>query len=78
MAYVRLNVDVDIDMSEFEADELIAELDRRGKSPTNEVDHDAAKIGESAKQRQASPEVDAPQFFHGWSAVARKTVGHEG
>lgn len=42
MAYVRLNVDVDIDMSEFETDELVAELDRRRKSPTDEVDHGPA------------------------------------
>lgn len=42
MAYVRLNVDVDIDMSEFETDELVAELDRRCKSPTDEVDHGPA------------------------------------
>lgn len=38
----------------------------------------AAKIFESAKHRQVSPEFDAPQFCHDWIAVARKTVGHDG
>lgn len=37
----------------------------------------AAKIFESAKHRQVSPEFDAPQFCHDWIAVARKTVAHD-
>ena len=39
---MHLNVDVDIDMSELETDELLAEQDRRCKSPTDEVDHSPA------------------------------------
>lgn len=38
----------------------------------------AAKIFESAKHRQVSPEFDAPQFCHDWIALARKTVAHDG
>ncbi len=38
----------------------------------------AAKIFQSAKHRQVSPEFDAPQFCHDWIAVAQKTVGHDG
>ncbi|KGP03202.1 hypothetical protein JT27_00625 [Alcaligenes faecalis] len=38
----------------------------------------AAKIFESAKHRQVSPEFDAPQFCHDWIALARKTVDHDG
>lgn len=38
----------------------------------------AAKIFESAKHRQVSPEFDAPQFCQDWIAVARKTVDHDG
>lgn len=38
----------------------------------------AAKILESAKHRQVSPEFDAPQFCDDWIALARKTVGHDG
>lgn len=38
----------------------------------------AAKIFESAKHRQVSPEFYAPQFCHDWIEVARQTVGHDG
>ena len=38
----------------------------------------AAKIFQSAKHRQVSPEFDAPQFCHDFIALARKTVGHDG
>lgn len=38
----------------------------------------AAKIFESAKHRQVSPEFDAPQFCHDWIALAQKTVKTKG
>lgn len=38
----------------------------------------AAKILQSGKHRQVSPEFDAPQFCHDWIELARKTVGHDG
>lgn len=38
----------------------------------------AAKIFESAKHRQVSPEFDAPQFCHDWIELANKTVKSDG
>lgn len=40
MDYVRLNIDVDIDMSKFKTDKLIAELERKCKLPTDKVEPD--------------------------------------
>lgn len=41
MTYVTVNVDVDVDLYEIDTDDLISELERRGKTSFSEEGDDA-------------------------------------
>jgi hypothetical protein len=44
MTYVTVNVDVDVDLSDLDTEDLLAELERRNKAPESAVDVSLAQI----------------------------------
>jgi hypothetical protein len=56
MPYITAEVEVDVNLSDFDTDDLIDELESRGKMPSNEVSFDAKELLETIwlKRRQGN------------------------
>ena len=56
MPYITAEVEVDVNLSDFDTDDLIAELEFRGEMPSNEGSLDAKELLETIwlKRRQGN------------------------
>ena len=56
MPYITAEVEVDVNLSDFDTDDLIDELESRGEMPSNEVTFDAKELLETIwlKRRQGN------------------------
>lgn len=56
MPYITAEVEVDVNLSDFDTDDLIAELEFRGEMPSNEGSFDAKELLETIwlKRRQGN------------------------
>ena len=56
MPYITAEVEVDVNLSDFDTDDLIEELESRGEMPSNEVSFDAKELLETIwlKRRQSN------------------------
>ena len=56
MPYITAEVEVDVNLSDFDTDDLIAELESRGEMPSNEGSFDAKELLETIwlKRRQGN------------------------
>lgn len=56
MPYITAEVEVDVNLSDFDTDDLIDELESRGEMPSNEVSFDAKELLETIwlKRRQSN------------------------
>lgn len=56
MPYITAEVEVDVNLSDFDTDDLIDELESRGEMPSNEVSFDAKELLETIwlKRRQGN------------------------
>ena len=73
MPYITAEVEVDVNLGDFDTDDLIGELESRGEMPSNEGSFDAKELLETfwLKRRQGNNEYQTE-----WDLLIFQVLGH--